>query len=159
MKRSIAPLVPLAALLALALAPSCKSSQPEPRWVTADVTAGNDRLLMDVTALSLQKTGFPIGSGIDPGQLTVVTGWNTSLAPFRGKGWREKCEVHYKKTGPRKYEASIRVQREKNDDILRPLDLTYAKWIPAEDNQDRARHVLQHVRSLLGGDIQISEKR
>jgi len=151
----------LCALLALAvvLAPACKSSQPEPKWIKADVTAGNDRLLMDVTALSLQKTGFPIGSGIDPGQLTVVTGWNTSLAPFRGKGWREKCEVHYKKTADRKYEVSIRVQREKNDDILRPLDLTYAKWIPAEDNQERARYVLQHVRSLLGGDIQISEKR
>ena len=145
--------------LAFALLPACKTKEPEARWVRAEIGAGNDQLLMDVTALSFQKCGFPVGSGIDPGHLVAVSGWHTSLQPFRGKGWREKCEVRYRKLGPRKYEAQIRVMREKNDDIVHPLNLTYAQWIPDEDDTVRARSVMQHVRSLLGTDVEIGEKR
>jgi len=137
----------------------CKSSEPEGQWLQYEVEAQTDELLIEVTALSLQKCGFPIGSGVDPGHLRIVTGWHNSLAPFRGEGWREQCEVRYEKKTQRHYSVSIRVKREKNDDLLRPLDLTYAQWVPEPDNTDRARMVLQHIRSLLDTDVEVDLKR
>jgi hypothetical protein len=144
-------------LLALAGA-GCKASEPEAHWVQYEVPAQNDRLLMEVTAMAVQKSGFPIGSGIDPGHLTLVSGWHTSLAPFRGAGFREQCEVKYDRIVPRRYQASIRVRREKNDDILRPLDITYAQWKQEPDDYDRARTVMQHIRSLLDTDVEVGSK-
>lgn len=152
---------PVAALLlVLAFLPvSCAAPQPEPAWIERDVGAGNDPLLMDCTALAIQKSGFPVGSGIDPGRLVAISGWHISLAPFRGKGYREQCEVRYARVVPGRYKASIRVRHEKNDDILHPLDLTYAKWIAEPDNTDRARTVMQHIQSLLGTGLEFGPAR
>ena len=47
--------------------------------------------------LSLEKLGFPVGSGLDPATLTAVTGWQNSLAPFRGRGYRRQAEVHFER--------------------------------------------------------------
>jgi len=152
------------AFLLLALAgclPSCASfsSASEPVWVEKEIRASNDPLLMDCTALAIQKSGFPVGSGIDPGRLIAVSGWQNSLAPFRGKGYREQCEIRYTRIVPGRYKASIRVRHEKNDDILHPLDLTYAQWIPEADNVDRARTVMQHIQSLLGTGLEVGPAR
>ena len=147
--------------LCLALAASgagCKSSEPDPQWIRAPVSAQDDRLLLDVTALALQKSGFPIGTGVDPNHLTVVSGWHNSLLPFRKTGYREQCEVRYERTAPRKYQVAIRVRHEVNEDIIAPLDLTHAEWVPEPDNVQRARSVMQHIRSLLDTDIQVGEK-
>jgi len=164
----VSPKNALSILAALALVGACESSPfstgtPPPQWIPGDTTplvieAQDDRLLMDVTALALQKSGFPIGTGVDPGHLHVTSGWHNSLQPFRGKGYREQCEVVYERQVPRKYKVQVRVKREKNDDILRPLDLSYAKWIPDADDTDRARIVLQHIRSLLDTEIEVGEK-
>lgn len=157
-----ARILPLGLLLVLSIALflcGCKSNQPEPKWIRREIGAGNDQLLIDCTALAIQKSGFPVGSGIDPGRLVAVSGWHISLAPFRGKGWREQCVVRYERAGPRRYRASIRVRHEKNDDIIHPLDLTYAKWIPQPDNVERARMVMQHIQSLLGTGLEIDSGR
>ena len=148
----------LLAGLALGLLGGCKASEPEPRWIRKDVEAENDRLLIDVTALALQKSGFPVGAGIDPGNLTILSGWHTSLAPFRGEGWREQCEVRYVKKSPGHYEVAIHVRREKNDDLVHPLDIAYAQWIQEEDDVDRSRAVMQHVRSMLETDVKVEDK-
>jgi hypothetical protein len=149
--------VPLAALL-LAIGfclGSCAAPQAEPQWIEREIGAGNDQLLMDCTALAIQKSGFPVSSGIDPNHLVVVSGWKISLAPFRRKGYREQCEVRYQRLAPRRYKVSIRVRHEMNDDILHPLDLTYAKWVSQPDDPNRARMVMQHIQSLLGTGVEI----
>jgi hypothetical protein len=134
------------------------SGEPTAQWVPGEVQAQDDRLLLDVTALALQKSGFPIGTGVDPNALTVHSGWHNSLAPFKGKGYRELCEVRYTKEAARKYKVEVRVRHEKNDDIHRPLDLSYAEWVPEADDVDRARIVLQQIHSLLDTDIEVGEK-
>lgn len=144
-----APLAAVLLVLGLLLA-SCAATQPDPKWIEREFSASSDQLLMDCTALAIQKSGFPIGSGIDPGRLVAVSGWQISLAPFRRKGYREQCEVRYERLEAHRYKASIRVRHEMNDDILRPLDITYAKWIPQPDDPNRARMVMQHIQSLLG---------
>jgi hypothetical protein len=148
----------LSASLALGFLGGCKSNEPMPKWIHTDVEAANDRTLIDVTAIALQKSGFPVGAGIDPGNLTVLSGWHTSLAPFRGQGWRERCEVRYVKKSPGHYEVAIHVRREKNDDLVHPLDIAYAVWIQEEDDVDRSRAVMQHLRSMLDPEVKVEEK-
>ena len=114
------------------------------------MTANSERILWEVTVQALVKSGFPIGTGLEPGKLVATSGWMISLAPFRGKGFREQCEVRYAASGERAYKVDVRVRREKNDDLLHPLDLTYADWKPEPDNGSRAQIVLQYIKSMLG---------
>jgi hypothetical protein len=151
-------LIPVLCLLACFFA-SCWSTQPEPTWVQGKVGAASDRVLREVTALALLKSGFPGGSGIEPGKLTAVSGWHISLAPFRGKGYREQCEVKYTPVGTMEYQVDVRVRREKNDDIVKPLDITYADWTVEPDNPEHAQIVLQYIKSMLGSPFELSGKK
>ena len=147
-----------ALLLALCLAfAGCASAPPE-QWLEDEITASSDRVLWDVTILALQKSGFPLGASLEPGKLDATSGWMISLAPFRGKGFREQCEVRYTPESEREYKVAVRVRREKNDDLLHPLDLSYAEWVPEPDNADRARIVLQYIRALLATTRPTTEK-
>jgi hypothetical protein len=71
------------------------------------------------------------------------------LAPFRGDGWRERSIVQFTPVRPGRYSVQIRVQREVNMDIVRPLDANYAEWEPAPDNEARAQRVLQYLMTML----------
>jgi hypothetical protein len=137
---------------------SCAST-PEPAWVQGKVGAASDRVLREVTALAMVKSGFPGGTGIEPGKLTAVSGWHVSLAPFRGKGYREQCEVKYTPVGTSEYQVDVRVRREKNDDLVKPLDITYADWEPEPDNPEHAQIVLQYIKSMLGSPFELSGKK
>lgn len=135
-------------LMLLALC-SCASTKYPEQWQPAEVATSSERILGEVTRLALDKNSFPGGTGLDPTTLSMVSGWNISLAPFRGKGFRERCHIRYTRGENGKYTAEVRVERQRNDDILRPLDLTYAQWEEDPDNIERARVVLQYLRSLL----------
>ncbi|MFN0243353.1 MAG: hypothetical protein ACKVWV_10720 [Planctomycetota bacterium] len=138
------------ALFCLVCASGCMSSRPEPGWVRAPVVPASDRVLWEVTALALEKTGFPIGSGFEPGSRSGTSGWRMSLAPFKGKGFREQCVVRFAPSGPDDLTAEVRVIRDKNDDVSHPLDPSYADWKPEPDNVVRAQIVLQYIQSMLG---------
>lgn len=127
----------------------CASGKKPAQWVDATLEAPSDRILWDVTVVSLQKTGFPIGTGLEPGKLIAVSGWHNSLAPFKGDGFRERVHVVYTPQGERKYAVKVRVERETNEDITHPLDLSYAEWESAPDNVTRAQIVLGYVKALL----------
>ena len=127
-------------------------------WLDDKVHAGSDRVLWEVTRMALDKNGFPIGAGLDEAHLVATSGWHISLAPFRGKGFREQCEIKYTRSAPGEYAVKLRVKREKNDDLVHPLDLTYAEWVAEPDNQERAQIVLQYIKSLLGGEYRARDK-
>ena len=148
--------VPLA--LVVSLATGC-AIEPPAQWATGTVTASSERVLWQVTVLALEKTEFPVGSRMDPATLTAVSGWRISLAPFKGKGFREQCEVQYTAKAPREYDVQVRVRREKNQDIVQPLDLTYAEWEADEDDVERAGVVLQYIKSLLGNEFNVQPKK
>jgi len=158
MKPALSALLGFVGLLACALLQGCQS-EPTPNYATSTVTASSERVLWQVTILALEKCGFPIGARLDPSTLTATSGWLISLAPFRGKGFRAQCEVHYTPKGPRDYDVQVRVRREKNMDIVQPLDLTYAQWEPDEDDVERAGVVLQYVKSLLGNEFSVGAKK
>ncbi|MDP6954952.1 MAG: hypothetical protein QF599_03170, partial [Planctomycetota bacterium] len=82
----------------------------------------------------------------------AVSGWKQSLAPFRGQGTREQAEVEFTPLDPRhegRYTVRVRVRRERNMDIIHPLDATYADWQVQADNKNAARRILQLMLSLL----------
>lgn len=140
------------------LGSACKSTGPEAMWQKDKISANSDRVLWEVTSIALEKSGFPIGSGMEPGKLHATSGWRTSLAPFRGEGYREQCEILYTPAGPRTYSMQVRVKREKNDDIVKPLDLTYAKWVPEGDDGERAAIVMHYIKSLLGNEFKVEPR-
>ncbi|MBL8859440.1 MAG: hypothetical protein JNL28_13090 [Planctomycetes bacterium] len=150
----------LACLLAVcaAFSAACQS-RPPAQWVDATVEAPSDHLLWEVTLLSLQKTGFPLGTGLDRAQLLAVSGWNAQLAPFRSDGFRERAHIEYKPLGERKYGLKVRVEREINQDISHPLDLSYAQWEPDRDNVTRAQILLGYIKATLGPRLELNDPK
>ena len=143
----------LFALLVVWLCPtllgSCAAQRPDPKWVGGDLRAGSERQLWAATRMALEKGDFPVGAGIDEAQLSAVSGYRHSLAPFRGKGFRERCFIEWTNVEADRWHLEVRVERDRNNDISHPLDITYADWAPDEDNEERARLVAQFIRSML----------
>lgn len=145
-------------LAVLGLCPACTSTAPPPQWMSARVTAGHERLLLEVTELALRKTGFPIGAGLDPAHLSATSGWKTSLHPFKGKGQREQAIVQFTREPEKRFKVDVRVRRETNEDIAKPMDLSYAQWEAAPDNVEVARVVLRFIQSLLSTGDEVLQK-
>ncbi len=144
-----------AALLALCAA-GCSSTKP--KWVEADVEAASERVLWQVAMLAMEKNDFPPSAEQDRAGGVAVSGWRISLQPFKGKGYRDQCEVNFSSLGERKWHVKVRVRRETNEELARPLELPRAKWEPAADSEDSARLVLRYIRTLLGGDFRVGPK-
>jgi len=142
-----------ATLCALLLLCAC-STTPDPAeegtWVSDDISVVSERILWEVTVLSLQKHDFPIGSGVDPTTMHAVTGWRNDLAPFRGQGFRERAHVRYEAAGEARYEIHVRVEHQRNMDITRPTDARYAQWEPGEDDVVEAGVILQRIKAWIG---------
>lgn len=134
----------LLCLLGLA---ACQTSHP-PQWIDGSVPSRSETLVYETLHFSLDKAGYPIGIGVDKGARTIETGWTTSLAPLKGKGYRQRAHVRYAPVADDRYGVSVRIERESNES-LRPLELRYAKWESAPDNVREAERVLQIVRSYL----------
>jgi len=127
----------------------CASAKPDPKWVGGDLLVGSERVLWAATRMALDKNNFPIGTGIDETHMTAVSGWMHSLAPFRGKGFRERCHIKWTRVGEGRWHLEVRVERERNDDISHPLDVSYADWSSDPDDEERAKLVAQFIRSML----------
>ena len=150
-----ATLCPFLLLCACAMT---SSSEEQGSWVSDEISVVSERILWEVTVLSLQKHDFPIGSGVDPTTMRAVTGWRNDLAPFRGQGFRERAHVRYEGVGPGRYEIHVRVEHQKNMDITRPTDARYAKWEPGEDDTVEASVILQRIKAWIGQDFELGER-
>jgi hypothetical protein len=139
----------LLCLLLCSLTAGCLMPQPEPKWIEGDVKVSSERVLWDLTRMALEQNKFPVGAGLDPTRMVAESGWMHSLAPFRGKGFRERCHIEWKRVAEGHWTLRVRVERERNDDITHPLDVSYADWQPDPDDEDRAKFVTQYIRSML----------
>ena len=144
-------------LLFLALMPflfaSCQSTGGfDGTWSETRVKASSESVLWQVTRMALEREKFPIQGGFDPGTNMAQSGWLPNLQPFRGEGYRERAQVRFERAGDGEFDLFVRVERQNNNSIARPLDISYAEWVDAEDNEARARIVMQYIRSFLGTD-------
>ncbi|MCH2105728.1 MAG: hypothetical protein MK291_03720 [Planctomycetes bacterium] len=138
---------------ALLLSLSACSSTPDPIWEESAAPTVSRRVLWEVTRIAFEREGFPqVAPGFDPVNNTVTSGWRTELAPFSGQGFRERAWVKYSTTDTGKLSIEVRVQREVNKNLARPLDPQYADWEEARDSRERARFLLQVIKgSLVSG--------
>jgi hypothetical protein len=139
----------LLVLPVLSLAACQSSPKVDPVWVEGEIESPSTHLVWQVSLVALQKAGYPVGAEVDPTTLRAISGWKQSLAPFRGQGSREQAEVTFTHMEEGRYQVRVRVRRERNMDIIRPLDPTYADWEAQADNSLAARRILQLILSLL----------
>ena len=137
---------------------ACGSMGSKPIWTEAEIPAASDRVLAEVTRMSMSKAGFPVVAEMDPQSKKITSGWDTDLAPFRGDGFRERSIVQFTPARPGRYTVQIRVQREVNMDIVRPLDLTYAKWEPDTDNEARGQRVMQYLMTMINEGFEVNDE-
>ena len=139
---------------ALLLFTSACSAPLEKVWVEGEAPTVSRRVLWEVTRIAFEREGFPqVAPGFDPVERTVKSGWRTELAPFSGQGFRERAWVKYSTTDSGKLSLEVRIQREVNKNLARPLDPQYADWEMAQDSTERARFLLQVIKGnlVLGG--------
>lgn len=133
---------------------SCDTSPKYPEsWHSDRISTDSERVLWEVTVLSFEKHSFPAGTGLDPSTMVATSGWKYDLQPFRGKGWRDRAEVSFEAVEGGSYDVRVRVERQINMDIVRPLDISYAEWEQAPDNDLEARLLLLRIKSWIGGDL------
>ena len=138
---------------ALVLGISACSSTPEKHWVESEAPTVSRRVLWEVVRIAFERENFPqVAPGFDPVNRTVTSGWRTELAPFSGQGFRERAWVKYSTSDTGNLSVEVRVQREVNKNLARPLDPQYADWEEAGDSEERARFLLQVIKgSLISG--------
>ena len=134
---------------------ACSTTPQEKLWVEGEAPIVSKRVLWEVTRIAFEREGFPqIAPGFDPVKRTVKSGWRTELAPFSGQGFRERAWVKYSTTDSGNLSLEVRIQREVNKTLARPLDPQYADWEEAGDSKDRARFLLQIIKgSLVSGGL------
>ncbi len=123
-------------------------------WAEIEVNAPSVEVLWQVTRLALQRENLPVQNRFNDLNHTTTTGWHVSLAPFKGDGFRERAKVRFETLGPGEFELAARVIRETNECLARPLDISYAEWESADDNEARAKILLQRIRAYLGDDVE-----
>lgn len=147
-----------AAALLVVFVSACNStpSEPDPIWQDNVVFAPSEHVLWTATLQNLYSMGYPVGSEANPATMEIVTAWKTKLAPYRGDGYRLKAEVRYTPTetvpegkhiGMPGWDVSVRVMRQVNMAIVKPLDPSMAKWEWRPDDPVEAAILLRHILS------------
>ena len=142
----------VALAVVLALSPACASG-PDVRegdWEEAEFTIASERVLRQAAQIALQKNGFAPGTATVEAHKTVSSGWKVELQPFKGDGMRRKAHVQYEEKGERTWLVSVRVEKESNEEIAKPLDLASAKWVSADDDTETAGRILRYIKTVFG---------
>jgi hypothetical protein len=147
-------------LTVLLLLSACMFGKKYPDiWQKMDVRAPTEDVLWEVALLSAIDEEFPLGAGIDPGTRIALTGWRTSLAPFKGKGFRERAHMRLEPQPDGSFSIFMMVEKEVNEDLARPMDPQYAKWEPAPNNLEAAQLLMAQIRARLGGSLEVGDPR
>ncbi len=157
MKPTLARLALVALALVLALvSSSCASltSKVDP-GESFELDAPSENVLWAVAGQELQRLDFPVGSDADPARRVMLSGWRTSLAPFRGKGHRERAQLRFESLGSARFRVHVRVERENNMNISRPIDPSYAEWEAAGLDEATTAVLIQRIKGRLGEKLEV----
>lgn len=145
--------------LLLALFTACASSgdsETEGDWSEADITIASERVLRQAVQIALQKNGFAPGTATDEAHKTVSSSWKVELQPFKGDGTRRKAHVQYEEKAPRTWTVSVRVEKQTNEELAKPLDLASAKWEDDDDDAEVASRILRYLKTAFGPDTSLN---
>jgi hypothetical protein len=134
---------------------ACASTADKAPRQSFEIEAPSENVLWAVCGQELARLDFPVGGDLDPATRKVLSGWRTSLAPFRGKGHRERAEVRFEALGDRRFKVEVRVESERNMNLSRPLDPAYAEWEAQADDATSMAILVQRIKGRLGEQIEI----
>jgi hypothetical protein len=150
---AILPTVPALACTSVARKEALDAK--EARWQTLEVAAPSDRVVWQLTLLSLQTQGYPLAAGSDLGVRQVESGWKTDLQPFRGEGQRRRAVVKLTPLAPGRWKLEARVKCEHNQNLVSPLDPVRAEWEHAPDDEAAAKILLRHIGARLRPELEV----
>lgn len=161
MKSFLARLALLGLALALSLSfSSCASTGAKDKGgQDFEVDAPSENVLWAVAGQELQRLDFPVGSDADPAKRVMLTGWRTSLAPFRGKGHRERAELRFESLGSARFRIHVSIERENNMNLSRPIDPSYAEWEAAGQDEATALVLIQRIKGRLGEKLEVGPEQ
>jgi len=143
--------------LVLSLFAACATSTDiEGDWSEADIPIASERVLRQAAQIALQKNGFAPGTATDEAHKTVSSGWKVELQPFKGDGMRRKAHVQYEEKSERTWTVSVRVEKQTNEELAKPLDLASAKWEDADDDTEAANRILRYLQTVFGPDSSLT---
>ena len=147
-----------AVALVLALFAACSTTGAiEGDWSEADITIASERVLRQAAQIALQKNGFSPGTATDEAHKTLSSGWKVELQPFKGDGMRRKAHVQYDEKAERTWLVSVRVEKETNEELAKPLDLASAKWESADDDTEAASRILRYIQTVFGAETSVTQ--
>lgn len=139
---------------------ACKYTPTTPeQWLSMKAKAPTEDVIWEIALLAAIDEDYPMGSGVDPATRKAASGWRNSLAPFKGQGYRQRANMRLEPQPDGSYMIFMQVQKETNEDLVRPMDLQYAKWEPAPDDTEAAQILLTQIRARLGETLEVGEKR
>jgi len=153
----------LLALLFASLTSACSASklfqpgEPDGAWIDTQVSAPSERVVREVLASVLSDQFEHVGTGFDPVERRIETGWRTSLSPFKSRGYRVQGVAHWERLESGKYQIELRVRRQTNESLANPLDPAQAEWRWSDDDELLAREALHHVVAHFPPDLEVSE--
>ncbi len=78
---------------------------------------------------------------------SMVTRWNTFLAPTRYEGIRSRTWVRFEPAGEGLWTVAVAVQRQHNSDIDAPLDPSHCEWEEQDSDQARSGVLLWKIEA------------
>jgi len=145
-------------LLAMLTAAGCSALRGGPKEFKE--TAVLDRPFDAVWDMSLGVLRREFGGVdlVDPSKMVIESVWETRLHPKGLAGYRSKGIVEVV-DGDQGYRVRVRVRKQGNSDVWRPLDLRYAEWQEAPDDAVRADRVRWLIETGLEAAPAPPEKR
>lgn len=148
------------AALPLLLCVACMSGSNTPdQWLTMTAKAPTEDVIWEVALLAAIDADYPLGAGVDPATRSATSGWRNSLAPFKGDGYRQRAHMRLEPQADGSYVISLRVEKQTNEDLVRPMDPQYAKWEDAPDDVEATQILMTQIRARLGDPLEVGEKR
>lgn len=136
-------------LLPACAAPDASGSAREGEWVEADIVVPSERILRQIAVQAMSRNGFPPGTEATKAQTMVSSGWKVDLQPFKGDGTRAKAYVEYEEKNEREWHIYVRVEKETNGELAKPLELAKAKWEAGPDDTESASRILRLIQMVL----------
>jgi len=137
---------------------ACQSGRDIPaQWISTTASAPSESAIWEVALQALAEQKFPIGAGVDAGARVATTGWKTSLAPFKGEGYRQRARLTLEPLEGGRYKLSLQVEKDTNEELVRPMDLSFAQWEAAPDDVQTAKILISKIDARLGEALEIGK--
>lgn len=148
----------LAALVAVSVLLGCQSGKADRTGQTSTgFYAPNFDMLWDIARKEMGRAGYtPDGEASSRETRTLVSRWDTHLAPFSGRGYREQATVTLVPIPDQadRWAVEANVIRQVNKTIKEPMNIAKAEWSEGDRMFDKERQIVYGIESFfLGHDV------